>query len=98
MDWRGFAGYLTIADTIKEDAQLTVYKLKSIGVKTTMLSGDKTNVVQFVADKLGIASAFGDLLPEDKVNKENEIKDRNETVAFVGDGVNDAPVVALSTV
>jgi Cd2+/Zn2+-exporting ATPase len=93
-----FAGYLTIADEIKEDAQLAVDKLKALGVKTTMLSGDKANVVKFVADKLGITNAFGDLLPEDKVNKLNEIKAKNETVAFVGDGVNDAPVVALSTV
>ena len=93
-----FAGYLTIADEIKEDAQETVSKLKSLGVKLTMLSGDKTNVVQFVADKLGITNSFGDLLPEDKVNKVNEIKAKNETVAFVGDGVNDAPVIALSTV
>ncbi|WJS93134.1 heavy metal translocating P-type ATPase [Flavobacterium johnsoniae] len=93
-----FAGYLTIADEIKEDAKETVSKLKSLGVKLTMLSGDKTNVVQFVADKLGIANAFGDLLPEDKVNKVNEIKAKNETIAFVGDGVNDAPVIALSTV
>ncbi|UUF12807.1 MULTISPECIES: heavy metal translocating P-type ATPase [Flavobacterium] len=93
-----FAGYLTIADEIKADAQETVSKLKSLGVKVTMLSGDKTNVVEFVADKLGIKNAFGDLLPEDKVNKVNEIKAKNETVAFVGDGVNDAPVIALSTV
>ncbi|RED22572.1 Cd2+/Zn2+-exporting ATPase [Flavobacterium cutihirudinis] len=93
-----FAGYLTIADEIKEDAKETVSKLKSLGVKLTMLSGDKTNVVQFVADKLGISKAFGDLLPEDKVNKVNEIKAKNETIAFVGDGVNDAPVIALSTV
>ncbi|MHC0440342.1 heavy metal translocating P-type ATPase [Flavobacterium sp. 3-210] len=93
-----FAGYLTIADEIKEDAKETVSKLKSLGVKLTMLSGDKTNVVQFIADKLGITNSFGDLLPEDKVNKVNEIKDKNETVAFVGDGVNDAPVIALSTV
>ena len=93
-----FAGYLTIADEIKEDAKETVSKLKSLGVKLTMLSGDKSNVVQFVADKLGITKAFGDLLPEDKVNKVNEIKAQNETVAFVGDGVNDAPVIALSTV
>jgi Zn2+/Cd2+-exporting ATPase len=91
-----FAGYLTIADSIKEDAQEAVNKLHSMNVKTTMLSGDKTNVVKFVADKLGIDNAFGDLLPEDKVNKVKEIKNRNETVAFVGDGVNDAPVVALS--
>ena len=93
-----FVGYLTIADTIKEDAQLAIDKLKALGIKTTMLSGDKTNVVRFVADKLGITNAFGDLLPEDKVTKLNEIKAKNETVAFVGDGVNDAPVVALSTV
>jgi Zn2+/Cd2+-exporting ATPase len=93
-----FAGYLTIADEIKTDAPETVSKLKALGVKVTMLSGDKTNVVQFVADKLGITKAFGDLLPEDKVNKVNEIKAKNETVAFVGDGVNDAPVIALSTV
>jgi Zn2+/Cd2+-exporting ATPase len=93
-----FAGYLTIADSIKEDAQEAVNKLHSMNVKTTMLSGDKTNVVKFVANKLGIDNAFGDLLPEDKVNKVKEIKDRNETVAFVGDGVNDAPVVALSNV
>ena len=93
-----FAGYLTIADEIKEDAQEAVNKLKALGVKVTMLSGDKTNVVQFVADKLGIKNAFGDLLPEGKVDKLNEIKAKNETVAFVGDGVNDAPVIALSTV
>jgi len=93
-----FVGYLTIADSIKEDAQLTINKLKALNVKTTMLSGDKTSVVQFVANELGIENAFGDLLPEDKVNKVKELKAKNETVAFVGDGVNDAPVVALSDV
>ncbi|WP_159473104.1 heavy metal translocating P-type ATPase [Chryseobacterium sp. 18068] len=93
-----FVGYLTIADSIKEDAQLTINKLKALNVKTTMLSGDKTSVVQFVANELGIQNAFGDLLPEDKVNKVKELKAKNETVAFVGDGVNDAPVVALSDV
>ncbi len=93
-----FVGYLTIADFIKKDARETVDKLKAMGVKTTMLSGDKSNVVKFIADKLGIINAFGDLLPEDKVNKVKELKAKNETVAFVGDGVNDALVVALSNV
>ena len=93
-----FVGYLTIADSIKEDAQITIDKLKALGIKTTMLSGDKDTVVQFVAQKLGITNAFGDLLPEDKVNKVKEIIAQNETVCFVGDGVNDAPVVALSNV
>ncbi len=93
-----FVGYITIADSIKEDAQIAIDKLKSLNVKATMLSGDKSTVVKFVAEKLGINNAFGDLLPEDKVNKVKEIKAKNETVAFVGDGVNDAPVVALSDV
>jgi Cd2+/Zn2+-exporting ATPase len=93
-----FVGYLTIADSIKEDAQITIDKLKALGIKTIMLSGDKNTVVQFVAKSLGITNAFGDLLPEDKVNKVKEIIAKNETVAFVGDGVNDAPVVALSNV
>ncbi|MFN1219541.1 heavy metal translocating P-type ATPase [Chryseobacterium kwangjuense] len=93
-----FAGYITIADSIKEDAKETVDSLHRMGVKATMLSGDKSTVVKYVADQLGIDSAFGDLLPEDKVNKVKEIKAKNQTVAFVGDGVNDAPVVALSDV
>ncbi len=93
-----FVGYLTIADSIKEDAQFTVDRLKELGVRITMLSGDKSNVVHFVADKLGIKNSYGDLLPEDKVNKVKELKRKNESVAFVGDGVNDAPVVALSDV
>jgi Cd2+/Zn2+-exporting ATPase len=91
-----FAGYLTIADEIKEDAAAAVQRLHQLGVKTTMLSGDKSAVVKLVAGALGIDDAFGDLLPEDKVEKVRAIKARNESVAFVGDGVNDAPVVALS--
>jgi len=93
-----FAGYITIADSIKEDAKETVDNLHKMNVKATMLSGDKGTVVKYVADQLGIDNAFGDLLPEDKVNKVKEIKAKNQTVAFVGDGVNDAPVVALSDV
>jgi len=93
-----FAGYLTIADVIKKDARQTISQLKALNVKTTMLSGDKTTVVQYVAKELGIATAHGDLLPEDKIAKVKEIKAKNQTVAFVGDGVNDAPVVALSDV
>lgn len=91
-----FAGYITIADKIKADAQHAIDKLKAMGIKTTMLSGDKSSVVKTVAASLGITNAFGDLLPEDKVTKLKEIKAAHQTVAFVGDGVNDAPVVALS--
>lgn len=93
-----FAGYITIADRIKEDASETIKRLHSNGIKATMLSGDKDSVVQYVARELGIDNAFGDLLPEDKVKRVEEIKAKGESVAFVGDGVNDAPVVALSDV
>lgn len=93
-----FVGYITIADSIKEDSQEAINLLHKLNVKATMLSGDKSTVVKYVAEQLGIDNAFGDLLPEDKVNKVKEIKAKNETVAFVGDGVNDAPVVALSDV
>ncbi|TYP94144.1 Cd2+/Zn2+-exporting ATPase [Sphingobacterium allocomposti] len=97
--WGGkFMGHITIADRIKDDSVQAIRRLHKLGVKTTMLSGDKGAVVAHVADKLGIDSAFGDLLPEDKVDKLRDIKDRGERVAFVGDGVNDAPVVALSDV
>jgi Cd2+/Zn2+-exporting ATPase len=91
-----YAGYLTIADSIKADAKAAVDQLKAMHISLTMLSGDKRKVVEYVAAQLGIQYAYGDLLPEDKVNKVNEIKNRNESVAFAGDGVNDAPVVALS--
>lgn len=93
-----FAGYITISDQIKEDSSSAVTTLQKMGIKVTMLSGDKQVVVKEVADKIGIINAFGDLLPEDKVNKVKEIKAQNETVAFIGDGVNDAPVMALSDV
>ncbi|CAM3452344.1 heavy metal translocating P-type ATPase [Sphingobacterium prati] len=93
-----FVGYITIADSIKEDSAQTIQLLHKLGVKATMLSGDKSTVVAYVAKELGIDKAYGDLLPEDKVNKVKEIKAMGESVAFVGDGVNDAPVVALSDV
>ncbi|WP_417429857.1 heavy metal translocating P-type ATPase [Halpernia sp.] len=93
-----FVGYITIADEIKKEAKSAVESLKKLGIKVTMLSGDKTAVVEKVAKTLGIQNYFGSLLPEDKVSELNKIKARKETVAFVGDGVNDAPVVALSDV
>lgn len=93
-----FVGYLTISDTIKKEAQTTINQLNALQIKTTLLSGDKNAVVQEVAATLGIATAFGDLLPEHKVTHLAKIKLQDKIVAFVGDGVNDAPVVALSDI
>jgi Cd2+/Zn2+-exporting ATPase len=91
-----YAGYFLIADEIKEDAKQAIQSLHSINVKTVMLSGDKTAVVNAVAKELNIDEAYGDLLPENKVEKVTDLKDKNLKIAFVGDGVNDAPVVALA--
>ena len=91
-----YAGYLTIADEVKPDAAQAVADLKRMGVKTVMLSGDKQAVTDAVAKKLGIATAYGDLIPEGKVEKVEELKKQGKRLAFVGDGVNDAPVVALA--
>lgn len=93
-----FVGYITIADAIKDTAAEAIKQFHQLNVRSTMLSGDKTSVVEYVAKQLNIEQAYGDLLPEDKVDKVNAIKSKNESVAFVGDGVNDAPVVALSDV
>ncbi|MCZ2100708.1 MAG: cadmium-translocating P-type ATPase [Chitinophagales bacterium] len=93
-----YVGYLVISDKIKADSAPAIRSLKGLGIQTTLLSGDKHAVVQHVAEKLGLDHAFGDLLPEDKVNKFKEIKQVHRKVAFVGDGVNDAPVVAISDI
>ena len=91
-----YAGYITISDEIKEDATQAIKDMHSLNIKTVMLSGDKQTVVDKVAQILKIDNAFGNLLPEDKVNKVQSLKNENKTIAFVGDGVNDAPVIALA--
>lgn len=91
-----YAGYITIADEIKEDAKVTIDNLHRLNIKTVMLSGDKISVTKKIADQLGMDEAYGDLLPEGKVEKVQVLKNENQTLAFVGDGVNDAPVIALA--
>lgn len=91
-----YAGYITIADEIKEDAGEAIKALHELKIKTVMLSGDKQSVVDNVAKQLNIDEAFGDLLPEGKVKKVQSLKDQGFKIAFAGDGVNDAPVVALA--
>ena len=93
-----YAGYVIIADEVKADAKQAVKELHKNGVNTiVMLSGDKSTITEKLAKELGIDLAYGDLLPEDKVTRLEEIKkDKTKVVAFVGDGINDAPVLALS--
>ncbi len=95
-----FAGYITIADSLKEDAEKAIAALHSLKniTKVIMLSGDKQAVVDKLAKQLGIDKAIGELLPEDKITEVEKLKAAGRTVAFVGDGVNDAPVITIADV
>ncbi|MEC4053717.1 heavy metal translocating P-type ATPase [Myroides odoratimimus] len=96
-----YSGYITIADQIKVDSKDAIKLMKSLGVKkTVMLSGDKNTITQKVAKETNIDLALGGLLPEGKVEQVEKLKKEhpNMSIAFVGDGINDAPVLALSDV
>jgi Cd2+/Zn2+-exporting ATPase len=95
-----FAGYVVIADELKEDAKETITNLHKVGIKKIMmLSGDKDSITQKVAAELNIEKAKGGLLPEDKLNEVEKLKQNSENkIAFIGDGINDAPVLAASDV
>lgn len=97
-----FAGYIVISDKIKHDSKTAISDLYRNGVnKTIMLTGDKKEVAENVSNQLGITSVFSELLPDGKVEKVEEIiknKSPKSKVVFVGDGINDAPVLALSDI
>ena len=97
-----FAGYIVIADKIKDDSKKTIEILKENNIKkTVMLTGDKKQVGEHVADILGLDEAYTELLPDGKVKKVEELlkqKSEKGKLVFVGDGINDAPVLALADI
>ena len=97
-----YAGYILIADKIKEDAIQTIKDFKKIGIKqTVMLTGDRKNVGESVAQKLGMDQVYTELLPDGKVEKVEELlkqKSPEGKLVFAGDGINDAPVLALADI
>ena len=97
-----FAGYIVISDEIKKDAKKAIKDLKDIGIKkSVMLTGDVEKVAKKVGEELGLDEIYSNLLPQDKVSKFEEIiknKDSKGNVVFVGDGINDAPVLARADV
>ncbi len=92
-----FVGSILIADEIKSDSYDAIKQLKKTGVTTVMLTGDNPATADAVATELEIDKHYANLLPQDKVTKLEELKDGN-TVAFVGDGINDAPVLATADI
>lgn len=93
-----YIGAIVIADQIKEDSAQAVRQLKEMKCQTVMLTGDNEKTAQAVADKLHIDKRFAQLLPQDKSEKVSQLVKEGNTVAFVGDGINDAPVLATASV
>ena len=97
-----YVGYILIADKIKDDAEKTIEELKKNNIKqTVMLTGDRKIVGEDVANKLGIDNVYSELLPDGKVEKVEELlKEKTEKgrLVFVGDGINDSPVLALADI
>ncbi len=96
-----YSGYILISDKIKQDSEKTIEQLKSKKIKTVMLTGDKKEVGESVASKINMDSVYTELLPDGKVQKVEELmKEKSEKgkLIFAGDGINDAPVLALSDI
>lgn len=89
-----YIGHLVISDTIKEDAKPAVHALHKLGIKTAMLTGDASEKAESVAKETGIDEVYAKLLPQDKVSQLSKIRAAGGAVMFVGDGINDAPVLA----
>lgn len=97
-----YMGYIVVSDCVKKDAFKTIMELKKLGIKTCMLTGDRKENADYTADILGIDKVYSSLLPQDKVKKLEDIikgkHNKNKAVIYVGDGINDAPVIAVSDV
>lgn len=95
-----YAGYIVISDEIKEDSKMAIELLKKAGVRNTiMLTGDNDVIAKSVSDKIGLDKYYSQLLPQDKVEKLEEIeKTKQGNMIFVGDGINDAPVLARADI
>ena len=97
-----YKGHIHIGDKIKPTSKQAIAQLKRLGIKqTVMLTGDEKSIASQIANTIGLDKVYSELLPQDKVNRIQDLLDTkqdNETVAFVGDGINDAPVIALADV
>lgn len=93
-----YYGHIVISDKLKPGTSSAIKYLNNNRIKTVMLTGDSNDIAKDIASKLGITNYHGELLPEEKVNKLEELLNKDEVVAFIGDGINDAPVLARSNI
>ena len=91
-------GIIAVADVIKENSKKTVEKLHAMGIKVAMLTGDNKNTANAISKEVGIDLVISEVLPQDKSNEINKLKEQGRFVAMVGDGINDAPALANSNV
>lgn len=91
-------GALALADIIRKESKDTVARLREMGIRSIMLTGDNKQVASWVAEEIGIDEVFAEVLPHEKADKVKEVKGRGLVVAMTGDGVNDAPALALADV
>ncbi len=92
-----FLGDIVFADIIKEDSKQAIYDMKKLGVtQTVMLTGDREKIAEDIANKAGIDTYYSKLLPDEKVEKVKQLKEQGRKVFYTGDGINDAPVLAVS--
>lgn len=91
-------GIIAVADVIKENSKKTVEKLHDMGIKVAMLTGDNKNTANAISKEVGIDLVISEVLPQDKSNEINKLKEQGRFVAMVGDGINDAPALANSNV
>lgn len=93
-------GKITVADEVKKNSEKTIKELLDMGIESYILTGDNIKIAKKIAKKLGVKkeNIFAHLLPENKVEKVEEIKNKYKNIAFIGDGINDAPVLSMADV